>query len=139
MHKTCPSQLHVLSRDFITTFIVGFRASSWMVLPVIASSIVYLLCVQKYFFNLFVLRAFSVTPKTAREWLFSGEIPLIVEVPYIPSSVFYSLSSKKVAVMNSRWFSAASAAAISFRLKRYPGKCSSNVSSCILTMSPKFS
>ncbi len=35
MRRTCPSQLHLLSRAFITTFILGFRASSRMVLPVI--------------------------------------------------------------------------------------------------------
>ncbi len=35
MRRTCPSQLHLLSRAFITTFIVGFRASPWMVLPLI--------------------------------------------------------------------------------------------------------
>ncbi len=39
MRRTCPSQLHLLSRAFIATFIVGFRASSWMVLPVIVASI----------------------------------------------------------------------------------------------------
>ncbi len=33
MRRTCPSQLHLLSRAFITTFTVRFRASSWMVLP----------------------------------------------------------------------------------------------------------
>ncbi len=39
MRRTCPSQLHLLSLAFVTTFIVGFRASSWMVLPVIVASI----------------------------------------------------------------------------------------------------
>ncbi len=38
MHWTCPSQLHLLSRAFITTFLVEFRASFWMVLPVIVTS-----------------------------------------------------------------------------------------------------
>ncbi len=39
MRRTCPSQLHLLFRAFITTFIVGFRASSWMVLPEIVAGI----------------------------------------------------------------------------------------------------
>ncbi len=39
MRRMCLSQLHLLSRAFITTIIVGFRASSWMVLPVIVTSI----------------------------------------------------------------------------------------------------
>ncbi len=39
MRRTCPSQLHLLSRAFITTFTVGFRASSSTVLPVIVASI----------------------------------------------------------------------------------------------------
>ncbi len=39
MRRTGPSQLHLLSRAFITTFTVGFRASSLMTLPVIVASI----------------------------------------------------------------------------------------------------
>ncbi len=64
-----------------------------------------------HFFNLFILKAFNVTPKIGREWLFLGKIPLIVEMSYLPANVFYTISSKEVAVMNSRWSSAASIAA----------------------------
>ncbi len=39
MRRICPSQLHLLSRAFITKCIVGFWASSWMVLPVMVESI----------------------------------------------------------------------------------------------------
>ncbi len=39
MRRTCPTQLHLLSRASSLRFIVGFRVSSWMVLPVIVASI----------------------------------------------------------------------------------------------------
>ncbi len=34
----------------------------------------------------------------------SGDIPLIVEVSNLTVDVFYSMFSKKVAVINSRWY-----------------------------------
>ncbi len=49
------------------------------------------------------------------------------------------MSSKKTAVMKAKWSSAASVASISPRLILYLDNFSSNVSSCVLTISPNLS
>ncbi len=78
---------------------------------------------------MFILKAFSVTLKSAREWLFSRQL----------SFLHYSMSSKKVAVINRSWSNADSAASLSLQLTWYLGIWSCKVSKVFLTMSPKFS
>ncbi len=75
MRKTCPSQLRLLSRAFITTFIVGFRASSWMVLPVIEN----LLEIERKSLPLGQRKSYEINANRAHQLHFPRQRPDVQE------------------------------------------------------------